>query len=292
MFIVNELKKIEDKVNIDAVRQSLFDNLAVVVEKYISDKNIFSMDNFSAIFFDEYSLKTNCHKDIFSTIYLEINQPLNYRTSKVLINKKGKEKISIPELYLSLEEIKKGIFNELITYFDPNNILWEDRNAICIKSTIYDSDSGVENYYFKIIPCLTHYNKNNVKGVMHYYNGQIDIEYPDLSITNFYNKNNLTDDLLRQTVLIFKNIILREKKIDSLPSEIFETLLYNVPTEMFLNDDRETLLNIANFLRNFCVKDFITLDEQDFAFTSNYRSMSMYYVKNVLKIIEKYLLRN
>lgn len=292
MFIVNELKKIEEKKNIDAVRQSFFDNLGNVIENYISDKSMFSLENFSAIFFDEYTLKTNCHKDIFSTMYLEINQPLNYKTNKLISNKKSNNKIIIPELYLTLEEIKKGLINEFIKYFDPNNIIWEDKDTICIKSTIYSDDSSVENYYFKLIPCLTYFNKNNIKGIMHYYNGQIDIEYPDLSITNFNNKNDLTDDLFRQTILIFKNILLKEKKTESLPSEIIETLLYNVPTEMYLNDNKETLLNIANFLRNFSIRDFTTIDEQDFAFISIYRSMSMFYVKNILKIIEKFLTKN
>ena len=40
------------------------------------------------------------------------------------------------------------------------------------------------------------------------------------------------------------------------------------------------------------MKSFKTIDEQDFAFSSIYRSMSVFYTKNILKIIERYLLRS
>jgi len=157
-----------------------------------------------------------------------------------------------------------------------------------MKSNVENGDK-FDSYYFKIIPCLTYYNNDNVKGLMHYYNGQIDIEYPNLAIENFQHKNELTDDIFRQTIIIFKNIMLLEKGVDDLPSEIIETMLYNVPTELFIDDSNETLLRIINYLRNNSIRDFKTMDEQDDAFTSIYRSMSIYYVKNVINKVEKYL---
>jgi hypothetical protein len=88
---------------------------------------------------------------------------------------------------------------------------------------------------------------------------------------------------------MFKNIILKDNKIKDLPFEIFETILYNVPNGMFIDDSKQTMLNIINFIRNNPIKNFKTIDEQDYAFSSIYRSMSLFYVKHITKQIEKYL---
>lgn len=292
MFVANQLKNIVEKVNIDEYKNSFIDTIRNVVEIFISDKNMFNLSDFSVIYFDEYTLNTNCNKEIFSTLYLEINQPNNIKIQKVKSIPKAKDKIQMPELYLSLEEIQESLFQCFVGYLDNNNIIWKDQNSICIKTTIYDEIHGIDNYYFRIIPCLTYYNQDNVKGIMYKSNGGLEIEYPELAIDNFMTKNELTDDLFRQVILIFKNILLKEKTIEKLPSEIIETIVYNIPTEMFLNDSKETLLNMINFLRNNSIKDFQTIDEQDKAFVSIYRSMSLFYAKHVIKIIEKYLLKS
>ncbi len=287
MNINNSLKKTVNKENIYNVRESFYDMLPDVLDIFIQDKPMFKLDNFSAIFFDEYTLETNCHYDIFTTVYIEINQPFNYKPVKKL-KKSFSNKIQIPELYITLEQIRIGIYESFLKYFDKNNILWLERDYICMKSAITEGDK-TEVFYFKIIPCLTYYNNENIKGLMHYYNGQIDIEYPDLAINNFQHKNEMTDDVYRNVVLIFKNIMMLEKNNNDLPSEIIETMLYNVPTEMFIDDSIDSLLKIINYLRNNSIRDFKTLDEQDDAFTSIYRSMSLYYVKNVINKVEKYL---
>jgi hypothetical protein len=120
-------------------------------------------------------------------------------------------------------------------------------------------------------------------------NGEIEIEYPDLLVKNFNKKNKQTKDKYRQTIVIFKNILLRNEKIDNLPSEIIETILYNVPNSLFEDDSQSSLIKIINFIRNNSLQDFLTIDEQDKAFTSRYRSMSSFYVKHILRIIENYL---
>lgn len=291
MYIANDLKKEFNIPKIDEYREYFVDTLFEIVDNFIADKPLFSMENFSVIYSDEYSIKTACHDEIFSTIYLEINQPNNYKPPKIKLNQKKKDKIEIPELYMPLEDIRKGIYQSAVSYLDGNNLIWLEKNSICIKATIYDSDIGIQPYYFRIIPCLTYYNKDNVRGVMYYTGNEIEIEYPSLTLQNFDTKNNLTDDLYRQTILIFKNILLKEKNIDRLPSEIIETVVYSVPTEMFINDQYDTMINIVNYLRNKNVKDYKTIDEEDYAFTSIYRSMSLFYVKHILKIIEKYLER-
>lgn len=291
MFVANSLKNEYETPLIDEYRESFVELIFQMINKYIADKPLFSIDDFSVIYNDEFSMGTACHGDIFSTMYLQVNNPSNYKIHKITTRKKNLKKIEIPELYTSLEDIKKGLFECLVSHLDGNNLVWVEKNCVCLKATVYDNDIGIMPYYLKIIPCLTYYNKNNVRGIMYFYGKDIDIEYPDIALNNFHNKNELTDDLFRQTVLIFKNILLKEKGIERLPSEIIETVLYNVPTEMYVDDSYQTILNILNYLRNKNIKDYVTLDEEDNAFVSTYRSMSTYYVKHILKIIEKYMER-
>lgn len=291
MYIANELKKVVEKPYIENIRENYIDNLQSIVMDFFSDKKMFSLDNFSVQMFDEYIMGTNCHDEIFSTVYLIINQPLNYKLD--LKSRKIKNnKIKTPELYLKLSEIKDGLFQTFLKHFDNSNLVWQDKYGICQKATILDENNQPNSYYFRLIPCLSYYNKNNVQGVMYYNNGDIEIEYPSIAIQNYIKKNEQTNDLYRQIILIFKNILLKEKDIEQLPSEIIETLLYNVPNELLISDNKQQMLNIINFIRNNPIKDFKTIDEEDFAFSSIYRSMSIYYVKHILKIIETYLTRN
>ena len=288
MYIENELLKLENKVNVHEITNRFIENLRDVVIKFISDKSMFSLEDFSVHVLDEYVLETNCHKDIFTCIYLEIDQPLNYRmdTKKKKI-KSGK--YTVPDMYINLTEIKKRLTECLLTHFDSNNIIWLDKYSICIKSTVLYEEGLNENYYFRLIPCFTHYSKDNVRGVMYYSNNDIEIEYPQQAITNYFNKNEETNDKYRQAIVICKNLLRKEKDIDRLPSEIIETLLYNVPNTMLKSIDRQSMLNVINFIRNNPITSFKTIDEQDYAFSSLYRSMSIYYCKHILKILEKHL---
>jgi len=288
MYIANELKRLESLEGIDDIRESFVDNIFQIVSNYISDKDMFNIDDFCVYALDEYILETNCHKDIFSILYLEIDQPLNY---KPVIKKKKTKAVGydIPEMYLTLSEIKNGLTQEFTRHFDNNNIVWQDKFSVCLKSTVMIDEGKTQNYYFKLIPAFTYYNKDNVRGLVYYNNNDVQIEYPKLFIDNFNKKNQETNDKFRQIVLIFKNILLKDPKIKNLPSEIIETLVYNVPNNMLEKDDRQSILNVINFIRNNPLKSFKTIDEQDFAFASIYRGMSVIYCKHILKIIEHYL---
>lgn len=289
MFIPNELEKLENKDNLLEISELMLQHLYDIVDGFFSDKSMFSMDNFSAHVLDEFELKTNCHKDIFRTIYLEINQPLNHKIETIKNKSRKKHEITVPNLYLTLSDIRKGLYDAFIKHFDNNNIVWLDKYSICMKSTVLMDNGNKDDFYFRIIPCLTYYNKQNIRGVMYYSNNDIELEYPNLLIDNFYKKNQQTNDLFRKTILILKNILLKEKDIDKLPTEIIETLVYNVPNKLFESDNKQCILTIINFIRNNSLSSFKTIDEQDFAFSSIYRSMSPFYCKHILKIIEKYL---
>lgn len=66
-------------------------------------------------------------------------------------------------------------------------------------------------------------------------------------------------------------------------------MLYNVPNKLYTDQSVKTLTQIINFLRNNNIKDYKTIDEQDFAFTSKYKSFSILFAKHALGQIEKYI---
>ena len=294
MYIANDLKLTKPNYELDDIRESFIDNLSQILDKFFFDKTMFSPDDFTFYILDEHILNTNCHNDIFTCVYIDINQPNNYKPNlKRITNskqaEKNKDKYKIPDLYIKLSDIRKGIYETCLSHFDNNNIVWQDKFSVCIKSTIITPDNTKVDYYFKIIPALTYYNKDNVKGIVYYSGNDIQIEYPEKFYDNFQNKNKKTKDMFRQIIVILKNILLKDKDCQRLPSEIIETLVYNVPNSMLKSDDINSLINIINFIRNNPIRDFKTIDEQDYAFSSLYRGMSAFYSRHILKIIEKTL---
>lgn len=288
MYIANELKVVNNKQYDADIRENVLDILYTLISDIIASKRAFDISDFNLEYYDEFELKTNCHEDIFNTIYISINQPSNYKPLKKI--PKDKDKIIFPELYYTLDEFKKDLHAEFVANLDSNNIIWMDEYSVCLKATV-NKDDAQYDYYFKMIPCLTYYNQNNVKGQMYQKNGGIEIEYIDLAKDNFKKKNDLTDDLFRQTILIYKNLLLKEKNITTLPREIIETFVYNVPNDMFVDDSKHTMINIVNYIRNNSIKLFKTIDEQDYAFTSQYRSMSPIYVRHITKVLEKQIIK-
>ena len=288
MYIANELKVVNNKQYDVDIRENVLDILYTLISDIIASKRAFDISDFDLEYYDEFELKTNCHEDIFNTIYISINQPNNYKPLKKI--PRDKDKIIFPELYYTLDEFKKDLHAELVTNLDSNNIIWMDEYSVCLKATV-NKDDAQYDYYFKMIPCLTYYNQNNVKGQMYQKNGGIEIEYIDLAKDNFKKKNDLTGDLFRQTILIYKNLLLKEKNITTLPREIIETFVYNVPNDMFVDDSKRTMINIVNYIRNNSIKLFKTIDEQDYAFTSQYRSMSPIYVRHITKVLEKQIIK-
>lgn len=288
MYIANELKVVNNKQYDADIRENVLDILYTLISDIIASKRAFDISDFDLEYYDEFELKTNCHEDIFNTIYISINQPSNYKPLKKI--PKDKDKIIFPDLYYTLDEFKKDLHAEFVANLDSNNIIWMDEYSVCLKATV-NKDDAQYDYYFKMIPCLTYYNQNNVKGQMYQKNGGIEIEYIDLAKDNFKKKNDLTDDLFRQTILIYKNLLLKEKNITTLPREIIETFVYNVPNDMFVDDSKRTMINIVNYIRNNSIKLFKTIDEQDYAFTSQYRSMSPIYVRHITKVLEKQIIK-
>ena len=288
MYIANELKVLNNTQFNPKIRENFMQILKHVVGQIIESKEMFDLNNFYARYYDEFLLKTNCHEEIYNTVYLEINQPLNYKPNKIIKKSRQKNKLQFPELYYSLEEFSEDLYLTLMVTLDSNNIIWKDDYSVCIKSTV-NEENQVYSYYFRVIPCLTYFNENNTHGLMYKKNDGIEIEYVDNAIKNFNTKNKKTKDNFRETIIIFKNLLLKDIKITTLPKEIIETMVYNVPNELFEDDSKRTMLNILNYIRNNSLKQFKTIDEEDLAFISIYRSMSLIYVKHITKLLEKML---
>lgn len=286
MLKINELKTKRVKPRVaDTVNQTraLLENAII---SYFQDKSLFNISEDLFLYeFDDYTLTTNTFEDITHVFYLEIDQVNNFKETFIKKNK------MVPDLFLSLEKIKDGLFESVVKTFSDNSLIYMDKYSININSNYLINESETKNYYFKLIPCLTYRNANGVEGVKYYTNDfrDVEIEYPKIAEENFIRKNEETQGAFLDSILIFKNIFSKQDKSLILPTEIFETILYNVPNSLFNTNFTQSALSIINYLRNKNMRDYLTIDEQDYAFVSNFRSMSLIYAKRVISIVSNYI---
>lgn len=256
---------------------------------FFSDKPLFKKENISLYYYDEYTLGTCVTEKSLPTLYLEIDQPDNIKSW----NKK-KNKHTYPELYFSLNAFRDNLFDFFIENMDDNTLITKEKYALKFSINVYDEDEEeVRNVNFQIIPCITYENEKGNKGIMYFNEKTSDvvIDYPKLSMQNFKLKNRKALGIYKNYCIIFKNLfkIIKNEKV--LPSEIFETILYNVPNMFFENYTVENLSRILNYIRNSNVLNYLSMDEQDFAFITVYRPMNLIYVKHVIRKLESYIKR-
>lgn len=281
---------ITETVNYENVKENLITISKYVVGNFFNDKPMFTEENFKYYYYDDFIFETNNSETNYITLYIEINQPKNIKSIQTEKFKRKVKDEKIKDLHLTLEEIKNGLFEHYVTCFDNNTLLWQEKYSINL-SVNEVIDNQKVNYLIRIIPCFTYVNEKGVSGVIYYDNSlyNIEIEYPLVSIQNFYNKNEATNNLYYYYDVLIKNIFLECRKEKNIYFEIFETLLYNVPNKLYTDQSVKTLTQIINFLRNNNIKDYKTIDEQDFAFTSKYKSFSILFAKHTLGQIEKYI---
>ncbi len=281
---------ITETVNYENVKENLITISKYVVGNFFNDKPMFTEENFKYYYYDDFIFETNNSETNYITLYIEINQPKNIKSIQTEKFKRKVKDEKIKDLHLTLEEIKNGLFEHYVTCFDNNTLLWQEKYSINL-SVNEVIDNQKVNYLIRIIPCFTYVNEKGVSGVIYYDNSlyNIEIEYPLVSIQNFYNKNEATNNLFYYYDILIKNIFLECRKEKNIYFEIFETLLYNVPNKLYTDQSVKTLTQIINFLRNNNIKDYKTIDEQDFAFTSKYKSFSILFAKHALGQIEKYI---
>lgn len=281
---------ITETVNYENVKENLITISKYVVGNFFNDKPMFTEENFKYYYYDDFIFETNNSETNYITLYIEINQPKNIKSIQTEKFKRKVKDEKIKDLHLTLEEIKNGLFEHYVTCFDNNTLLWQEKYSINL-SVNEVIDNQKVNYLIRIIPCFTYVNEKGVSGVIYYDNSlyNIEIEYPLVSIQNFYNKNEATNNLYYYYDILIKNIFLECRKENNIYFEIFETLLYNVPNKLYTDQSVKTLTQIINFLRNNNIKDYKTIDEQDFAFTSKYKSFSILFAKHAIGQIEKYI---
>lgn len=288
MKSLNEYLKTDTKPNLERVIDEVFDKAVEAVDTYFADKKIFTKDKYKFFEYDEHIFKTNAVENFTNTMYVIIDNDENIKQQ--FNRDENKLSIKAPDLFLKLDDIKKGILKELVNKFDSNSTFYLDKYSIVIKHVLSISPDETCDYFFRIIPAITYINEDNVKGVM-YYNShlkEIKIDYPELSISNFVIKNALTYNALTNLSVMAKNILMEMDKVKELPSEIFETVFYNVPEEILLESKGTNMLPVLNYLRNKSLKTYYTIDLQDKAFDSKYKSMSFLYVKHILAQLEKF----
>lgn len=281
---------ITETVNYENVKENLITISKYVVGNFFNDKPMFTEENFKYYYYDDFIFETNNSETNYITLYIEINQPKNIKSIQTEKFKRKVKDEKIKDLHLTLEEIKNGLFEHYVTCFDNNTLLWQEKYSINLSVNEVINNQKV-NYLIRIIPCFTYVNEKGVSGVIYYDNSlyNIEIEYPLVSIQNFYNKNEATNNLFYYYDILIKNIFLECRKEKNIYFEIFETLLYNVPNKLYTDQSVKTLTQIINFLRNNNIKDYKTIDEQDFAFTSKYKSFSILFAKHAIGQIEKYI---
>lgn len=267
------------------INQMFLNTIGDILPEFFYDKPLFSEDNYSLYYYDEYVTGTCVTEKSVPTLYLEINQPDNIKN---WVKKKNRH--TYPELYFSLNSIRDGLFDFFVDYFDSNTLIWKDNYYINFSINMYNEDD-VKNVNFRIVPCITYTNENNEQGIM-YFNEtmrNLIIEYPHIAIQKFREKNKNCVGLYRDYCIIFKNIFKNVKDEKVLPSEIFETILYNVPNLFFENHSVDNLNKIINYIRNSNILNYKTIDEQDFAFVTSYRPMNIVYVKHAIRKLESYI---
>lgn len=294
---INKYQKTIKDDNVMNLRNNFKYMVKQCFTEYFEDKDMFDIDkNYKSYYYDEIELGTNTFKNVINTLYVEIKQPLNYKNPEA-------DRGIVPDLYLSLQKIKDDIFQLLVQSNDSNTLLWQSKYGIELSynntedelEKLEDNEEldkdKINLYRFRLIIGLSYKSLKNKYGILYYANNktEVQLEFPIMSIENYVYKNYVTNNLYTTYINVFKNIFMETKKVEDCPSEIFEIMLYNVPNNLFNPKiNLSSFKNILNYLRNFSVKEYLTLDEQDYAFTSYYRSMSVHFVRHSLRILEKF----
>ena len=257
--------------------------------------------NFRGLYFDKNVFGTDMAFDV-NIYYVEIRS---------LIDEKN----------ICLDKVRNYIYNILINKSKKDTLLWKTKTSINIsyyeniyqeslitnnknndeeneKNNSEEKQTKINVLNFKLIIGVPYKNqKTNKHGIKYYAKsnrGASIIKYPVISIDNFLYKNHITNNNYTKYINLCKNIILEHKKSkDLLKTDIIETMLYNMPNH-YLNTkpDVKSLRNIINYIRNFPLQNYKTIDEQEFAFLTDKTNFTFWDGKEIIKILENYYIKN
>ena len=287
MYLAKSFLQIEQDEITQIDREVFLNKIEELLPDFFADKSLFKKENLSLYYYDEYSIKTCVTAKSPSTLYLEINQPQNIKEWK-----KKENRHTYPTLYYPLNSLRKDLCDYFIKNFDENTLIWKDEYGINFSINIYDEiEDDVRNIRFRIIPCITYKEDNKETGVL-YFNEKsryVVIEYPKIAAKKFREKNKKCLGIYKDYCIIFKNLYKLIRSESVLPSEIFETILYNVPDLFYENYSLDCLKKIMNYIRNSSITNYKSLDEQDLAFVSSYRPFNIVYAKHAIRKLENYI---
>jgi len=217
----------------------------------------------------------------------------------------------------TLHNIKKYIFQLLVSKSSRETLLWQTKNFIHYRyyedflknttqtdnissekiSNIQQETNSVPNnnddreiFQFKIVIGESYKNKEkNLYGIRYYANNkyEVSIRYPKYAMEYYAYKNYETKNLYTKYVNIFKNITTLEKH-ETKP-ELIETIIYNVPNILFdKNPSFNSIRNIINHLRNKATDTYLTIDNQYFLYLSQNTNFDLVDLKNCIKCFENY----
>ena len=163
MELPNFLFNTQENEDQEQIMKDFLETIREITFEYFSDKNMFSKDDFSFYYFDEFTLKTNIYTDTKATLYIEINQPRNTKTMMT-----SKKKTPYPELYFTLNNIREGLFEMCVEIFDKNTLFWLDKYGLNVCHNNIDEEGRRTIYNFRVIPVITHINDEGKKGVKYF----------------------------------------------------------------------------------------------------------------------------
>ena len=290
-MLLDKLLEILQPVGYQTIIQNIKKIVKSAIEDFIQDKPMFSIEDFTIYEYDDYLMNTNITNQNVYRIFVRINQNNNIKqnVASTLITQSGEVKQiknKVPELFMGLQKIKKALLEQLRYYFDETTIFEEQKYGIKIQGKDILKDGIIQPYYIMIIPCIEYHEKDHA-GIMYYDDSKIDvqIEYHEDCLKNFIDKYQATNGLFYQYIILLKHVFNITEKERMLPYEIFETLLYNVPNECYIDLSKDTALKIIHYLSHCDLGKMTGLDGLDYVFTSKYRSMSYLYAKKVIKTI-------
>lgn len=273
--------------NYENYKMWLTDVALEAINQVFEDKPMFKLEDVAYMVFDDYLLNTNACSFSPIRIYIALNQPKNINLTEKRTMFKRKKSALIKNLHLPLHEIKNQMFNNIVNLVDNSCLIYNNARNIEIWKTEITEDGTKTSIHFKIIPTFIY--EETGEDVIYYAEKDKEVIREDIvnSLCNFNIKNEETNYVYSDVVLIFKNLFLQQENKKELPFLLFETILYNVPSKYFTGTSNAEILNIINFIKNFNIKDFKTIAENDYAFASKTTPFSIFYAKHIIKTIEK-----
>ncbi len=218
--------------------------------------------NFDIYLQGSYKNNTNILGESDVDIVVQLDTIFNKDLSSLTSSEKNLYKSVYKSATYSLSEFKNIVLEALKSYYTYQEVSEGDK---CIKvaknSNRLDADIIVCNQYRKYKQFTSVLNQSYVEGIIfNSKSGRTIISYPKVHYDNGSTKNSETKNKFKPTVRLFKNArsyMINNGIIESslAPSFFVESLLYNVPNNLFVNKYSTTYLNVLGWIADILSKD-------------------------------------